>query len=627
MARPVMQFSTLTLALALVLPLPQAVAEQQRQSTTISAGSSKKSTAPSQSSKPIQQTASAGQKLFSQAELDQMLAPVALYPDTVLSHVLIAATYPLEIIKATRWLSGKPGMTSEQALKAAENEAWDPSVRALVAFPPLLTKMNNELDWTQKLGDAFLIQQAAVMATVQSLRQKAYSSGHLKDQEHITVTRREQEKVIIIEPRQREVVYIPVYDTRVVYGDWWWHDYPPIHWPYGRPYGGSSYVYWGGGARVSTSFYFSTFYWPQREIVVINHHHRPSHYYHYDDIIRHEERRHWRHNPQHRHGVVYHTSYQPTREYYGADPRLDDVGERRRWAAEQRSEHQVSVPSDQLINQQYPVSGNTIESQGQPIAPDVSTAYDPDRDRLQQVSEPVASVVDGQSLAPLPTPVDNAANTTEITAPNAEQPVITTPPAAEPSVGPSVGPAPEPVYQQPEPVIETPPAADPVPEPVYQQPEPVLESQPAAQPEPVYQQPEPVYQQPEPVLESQPAVQPEPVYQQPEPVYQQPEPVYQQPEPVYQQPEPVYQQPEPVYQQPEPVYQQPEPVYQQPEPVYQQPEPVYQQPEPVYQQPEPVYQQPEPVYQQPEPVYQQPEPVYQQPEPVYQQPTEQQQQF
>ncbi|MFN6972749.1 MAG: DUF3300 domain-containing protein, partial [Rheinheimera sp.] len=170
----------------------------------------------------MQQTASAGQKLFSQAELDQMLAPVALYPDTVLSHVLIAATYPLEIIKATRWLSGKPGMTSEQALKAAENEPWDPSVRALVAFPPLLTKMNNELDWTQKLGDAFLIQQSAVMATVQSLRQKAYSSGHLKDQEHITVTRREQEKVIIIQPRQPEVVYIPVYDTRVVYGDWWW---------------------------------------------------------------------------------------------------------------------------------------------------------------------------------------------------------------------------------------------------------------------------------------------------------------------------------------------------------------------------------------------------------------------
>ena len=137
---------------------------------------------------------------FSQAELDQMLAPVALYPDTVLSHVLIAATYPLEIVKATRWLSAQQAMTSEQALKAAENEPWDPSVRALVAFPPLLTKMNNELEWTQKLGDAFLIQESQVMATVQSLREKAYSAGNLQQQEHITVQR--QEKVIIIEPRQ-----------------------------------------------------------------------------------------------------------------------------------------------------------------------------------------------------------------------------------------------------------------------------------------------------------------------------------------------------------------------------------------------------------------------------------------
>ena len=175
-------------------------------------------------------------------------------------------------------------MTSEQALKAAENEPWDPSVRALVAFPPLLTKMNNELEWTQKLGDAFLIQEAQLMSTVQALRERAYAAGHLKDQEHITVQR--QEKVIVIEPRTPEVVYVPVYDTRVVYGDWMWREYPPIHWPYPDYYSGGSYVYWGVGAGVSSAFYFSTFYWPQRQIVVINHHHRPNYYYRHRDIIR-----------------------------------------------------------------------------------------------------------------------------------------------------------------------------------------------------------------------------------------------------------------------------------------------------------------------------------------------------
>jgi hypothetical protein len=602
-ASKVMRFSVLSLALALVLPRAEVwAADTQRQVQKPASATAAKST---QSQQPV----TAAQKLFSQAELDQMLAPVALYPDTVLTHVLIAATYPLEIVKATRWLSSQAGMTSEQALKAAENQPWDASVRALVAFPPLLTKMNNELDWTQKLGDAFLIQQSAVMATVQSLRQKAYSSGHLKDQEHITVQRREKEKVIIIEPRQREVVYIPVYDTRVVYGDWWWREYPPIHWPYGRPYTGSTFVYWGGGSRVSTSFYFSTFYWPQREVVVINHH-RPSRYYHYDDIIRHEERRHWRHNPQHRHGVVYHTSYQPTREYYGPEQRVDDIGERRRWAATQRSEHQVSAPSDPLINQQFPVetsNGRTQEQQGQMTATDPSTGtvYDPDRQRLQDMTSQVPSVVDGQSLAPLPVPshepshepsqVEQAPVLTSNTELSSQQPVMESQPMPEQSVHEQQSDQ----QQQSEPVAQNPqPGSVWSPSDVTEPTAPVVAE---AQPEPVYQQPEPVVQQPEPV------------YQQPEPVYQQPEPVAQQPEPVYQQPEPVYQQPEPVYQQPEPVYQQPEPVYQQPEPVYQQPEPVYQQPEPVYQQPEPVYQQPEPVYQQPAPVDQQPTPEFQRP--------------
>lgn len=613
MKSSVLRLSTMTLSLALALHFPLAMAAEpaadatKRQTKTISAGASKQAT----STNPQQQKASAGQKLFSQAELDQMLAPVALYPDTVLSHVLIAATYPLEIVKATRWLSTQKGMTSEQALKAAENEPWDPSVRALVAFAPLLTKMNNELEWTQKLGDAFLIQQQQVMATVQSLREKAYAAGNLKDQEHITVQRREKEKVIIIEPRQREVVYVPVYDTRVVYGDWWWREYPPIHWPHPVYGNHASVVYWGTGARVSTSFYFSTFYWPRREVVVINHYHRPTKYYRYDDIIRHEERRHWRHNPQHRHGVVYHTSYQPNREFSGADYRQDDVGERRRWAAEQRQQQNVALPGDQDIQRQYPAQEPVMRS-------------DPARDvERRQRDRDIVRDNDGNPL--------EIGQQHEAVQPNQTQPDQHTDQRTEDRLNPSLnvsGDRKE--YSLKDSGLEQEIRPQPVPDITDQ----TNSGVPADQQLPtaevpaelerthnrdMFRQVEPVAEQPRPIEQ-----QPEPVYQQPEPVYQQPEPVYQQPEPVYQQPDPVYQQPEPVYQQPEPVYQQPEPVYQQPEPVYQQPEPVYQQPEPVYQQPEPVYQQPEPVYQQPEPVYQQPEPVYQQPEPVYQPPVEQQ---
>jgi len=551
---------TLSLAMALQFPLAGAAEQKadsaKRQTKTISAGTSKQATSPN----PQQQQASAGQKLFSQAELDQMLAPVALYPDTVLSHVLIAATYPLEIVKATRWLSAQKGMTSEQALKAAENEPWDPSVRALVAFAPLLTKMNNELEWTQKLGDAFLIQQQQVMATVQALREKAYAAGNLQNQEHITVQRREKEKVIIIEPRQREVVYVPVYDTRVVYGDWWWRDYPPIHWPHPVYGNHASLVYWGSGARVSTSFYFSTFYWPRREVVVINHYHRPTHYYRYDDIIRHEERRHWRHNPRHRHGVVYHTSYQPNREFSGADYRQDDVGERRRWAAEQRQQQNVALPGDQDIQRQYPVSTQE-QVMGSDPARDVERLQ---RNRdIMRDNDSNALVIEHQNDVMLPEQTQTEP-TVESRTEDRLHPALTV-----------SGDKNE--YSLKDAGLEQEIRPQPVPDITDN----TNSGMPADQQLPTTEVPaelerthnRDMFRPVEPVVE-----QPRPIEQQPEPVYQQPEPVYQQPEPVYQQPEPVYQRPEPGYQQPEPVYQQPEPVYQQPEPVYQRPEPVYQPP-------------------------------------------------
>ena len=200
----------------------------------------------------------AEEETLSQAQLDQMLAPVALYPDTVLTHVLIASTYPLEVVQASRWVQNNPNINAEQALQAVENESWDPSVKALVAFPQLLQRLSDDLDWTQQLGEAFLADETAVLASIQQLREKAYSSGNLRNNDQVVVER--EREIIVIEPTRKEVVYVPVYDTRVVYGDWWWREYPPIHWPHPVYGNHASVVYWGTGARVSTSFYFSTFY-------------------------------------------------------------------------------------------------------------------------------------------------------------------------------------------------------------------------------------------------------------------------------------------------------------------------------------------------------------------------------
>lgn len=298
-----------------------------------------------------QQTASAGSTVqsFSQAELDAMLAPIALYPDTVLSHVLIASTYPLEIIKANRWVEEHPNYSAEQALEEVEDEDWDPSVKALVPFPQLLERMSDDIDWTQRLGDAFLGQEAQVMTSIQTLRNKAYASGNLDKQEHIKVVR--QEKTIIIEPASPQVVYIPYYDPYVVYGPWWWRSYQPVYWHVPVGYAVHRGFSWGVGIQIAPGFYFSSFHWPRRQIVVIDHHHhwREPYYYRSHQIIHHKNSHHWRHNPHHRRGVSYHAGYQPTREFSGQRS-YQNREQQREWAAQTR-ENKGYAP-DRKVNTQ-----------------------------------------------------------------------------------------------------------------------------------------------------------------------------------------------------------------------------------------------------------------------------------
>ena len=123
------------------------------------------------------------QRNYSQAELDQMLAPVALYPDPLLSQVLMAATYPHEVAEAARWSRAHPGLQGDDAVRAAQYEDWDPSVKSLLAFPQVLARMAENPGWTQSLGDAFLAQEPHVMDTVQQLRRRAQAAGNLQSSE------------------------------------------------------------------------------------------------------------------------------------------------------------------------------------------------------------------------------------------------------------------------------------------------------------------------------------------------------------------------------------------------------------------------------------------------------------
>jgi hypothetical protein len=315
------------------------------------------------------------------AELDQLLAPVALYPDSVLSHLLIASTYPLEVVMAERWTRENPDQAGQEALNAVEDEDWDPSVKALVAFPDLLQRMSEDLDWTESLGEAFLADEERVLDRVQVLRQKAYDAGSLEDLEHLAVSRKERH--IVIEPVVREVIYVPYYDTRVVYGSWWWADHPPHYWHHHyhhhHRYDHIRSIYWGPRVSISWHFFFSGFHWHQRRLLVVDHdyywHHRHHHrFWRAEQVAHYRDARHWRHNPYHRRGVNYRNPR--TRDYF--ERRHRERGDYQHRSQNVRS--QLKQREHSLVPQQSRAARTINQSTAAPreqrlqrVAPDVSS--------------------------------------------------------------------------------------------------------------------------------------------------------------------------------------------------------------------------------------------------------------
>jgi uncharacterized protein DUF3300 len=194
-------------------------------------------------------------RVYSQPELDALLAPIALYPDPLLSNILEAATYPDDVRQAAAWLRANPQLTGEQAVRAAEPTLWPPSVKALLAFPDLLARMDESPQWTADLGGAFLIQEPQVMETVQGLRHRAQASGALQSTDQYSV--QQQGQAIVVYPVQPQVIYAPYYNPYVVYGPWWWPAYRPVFW---RPWHPRPAVF------VSTTFYSHRVDWTHRRI-------------------------------------------------------------------------------------------------------------------------------------------------------------------------------------------------------------------------------------------------------------------------------------------------------------------------------------------------------------------------
>ena len=193
-----------------------------------------------------------GAKPFKPEEIDGFLAPIALYSDTLLSQVLMASTYPLEVVEVARWAKANKDLKGERLAVELEKKDWDPSVKSLINAPQVLSMMDEKLEWTRKLGDAFLAQKDEVMASIQRLRAKAVEQGALKTtpEQKVVV----QEKVIVIESVKTEVIYVPTYDPTVVYGTWPYSAYPPYYYYPPGYVAGAAAISFGAGLAVGAAW-------------------------------------------------------------------------------------------------------------------------------------------------------------------------------------------------------------------------------------------------------------------------------------------------------------------------------------------------------------------------------------
>jgi hypothetical protein len=246
------------------------------------------------------------QPQLSEAQLDQLVAPIALYPDPLLAQVLMASTYPLEVVQADRFAKANKGLKGDKLTEALDKQDWDASVKQLVSTPTVLAMMSDQLDWTEKLGDAVLAQQPDVMDAIQRLRSQAQATGKLETtkQQTVTVSQKANKQIIEIEPSSPDIAYVPYYNPTVVYGSWPYPDYPPYYYPPPPGYivGGAiaTGLAWGAAFAIGHEIW-DDFDWDRGDINVDIDRNRNR------NINRNVERNFskWEHNSYHRRGVSY----------------------------------------------------------------------------------------------------------------------------------------------------------------------------------------------------------------------------------------------------------------------------------------------------------------------------------
>lgn len=324
--------------------------------------------------------AAPAERLFGQEELDQMVAPIALYPDPLLAQVLMAATYPGEVADAVAWSKAHPDAQGDAAVKQVADQPWDASVQSLVAFPQALALLGEDPAWVQKLGDAFLVQPNDVMDAVQRLRHQAQAAGNLESNEYQKVTALPvdapapaaapaagvatsepvvQQQAIVIEPAQPDVVYVPSYNPTTVYGTWAYPAYPPVYYPPPAAYypvgtALASGLAFGVGLAITDAIWggFGWNDWGHHDVDV----HIDVDRYNRINVNRQIDRNRntWNHDPVHRNGVPYRDRANRDlhgRQLDGADRRTgyrgDDAGraQAREQARASMERHGVEAPA------------------------------------------------------------------------------------------------------------------------------------------------------------------------------------------------------------------------------------------------------------------------------------------
>ena len=289
-------------------------------------------------------------------QLDSLVAPIALYPDPLLSQTLVASTYPLEIIQLQQWLAQNKNLKDKALADAVKKQNWDPSIQAMAALPDVVKQMAENIKWTTDLGNAFLAQQSDVMDAAQRMRKKAKDAGNLKSSEQQKVETQviESKQVIVIEQASPQVVYVPSYNPTVVYGAPV-YPYPPIAYPPAGYYAAGMAISFGIGIAMGAAWGGGWGYhsgWGGNNNVTINRNNTFVNNSNRQNVSnRSASGNNWQHNPQHRGGAPY--SNRSTANKYGGTTRGDSMSTRQANARQnqgQRGGREQAGVSDRSAN-------------------------------------------------------------------------------------------------------------------------------------------------------------------------------------------------------------------------------------------------------------------------------------